>query len=375
MIDRCIKKSPEAFFREAKDTLDRNEAELEKNAKNSREIKANLETIKATVLVLQQFAPEIHEFRKYLCDIDRKVDEVNKKLDDIKGDIKNIRAILGKSGEYSQLTKELAELEEAYNAIPDSNSQVRIRISKQIESQKQAIEAFRQDVLRMAETFSKITIDSERLRQAQAAFESGDFKRTGELLNATDLESDQKRLLALKEERRRKKDELDNQLRHNATEYLIKAQATELDLSNPNRFEETKTYYLQSIRSCAFHDNLFGLAYYHQRYNRFDDAEATYLRIFSELGNTLPLENRALTLNNLAILHKAKNEFGRAEDEFSEALTLYRNLANSNPSVYLLYVAKTLNNLAILHETINKTDLAEREFAEAQAIRKEIEKN
>jgi hypothetical protein len=58
---------------------------------------------------------------------------------------------------------------------------------------------------------------------------------------------------------------------------------------------------------------------------------------------------RAMTLNNLANLHRAKNELAKAEAEYVEALEIYRELAAVNPAAYLPDVAMTLINVAIYH--------------------------
>ena len=57
-----------------------------------------------------------------------------------------------------------------------------------------------------------------------------------------------------------------------------------------------------------------------------------------------------MTLNNLAILHSDKNEFPLALEKYEEALNIYRELATKNTSTYLHNVAMTLNNLANLHK-------------------------
>jgi hypothetical protein len=51
----------------------------------------------------------------------------------------------------------------------------------------------------------------------------------------------------------------------------------------------------------------------------------------------------------LALLHKAKNEYGSALAEYEEALQIRRNLAAENPSTYLPYVAMALLNLSIFY--------------------------
>ncbi len=52
----------------------------------------------------------------------------------------------------------------------------------------------------------------------------------------------------------------------------------------------------------------------------------------------------------------------KAEEEFTEALEIRRSLAKSNPSAFLPGVAMTLNNLAVLHRTKNELKKAEKTF-------------
>ncbi len=56
-----------------------------------------------------------------------------------------------------------------------------------------------------------------------------------------------------------------------------------------------------------------------------------------------------MTLNNLAVLQSAKNEFDKAEQSYSESLDIYRKFAAENPETYLPDVGMTLINLAIFY--------------------------
>jgi tetratricopeptide (TPR) repeat protein len=50
----------------------------------------------------------------------------------------------------------------------------------------------------------------------------------------------------------------------------------------------------------------------------------------------------AMTLNNLAVLYKDRNEFSQAQPLYEEALKIYRQLAQQNPQTYLPDMAMTL---------------------------------
>ena len=295
-------------------------------------------------------------------------------LQDIRDSTININQYLGKSGEYKALVERFEELKKWFESLPETKTKERREVGKKIELQKQLIEAFKQDVIRLAGTFQSVAIDTERLRQAKQHFEAGEFKQTDKILNAEKLCDDQQRLLAIKKERTKELEDLNRQLRHNATEYLVKAQVTALNYSNSHRFEDTRKYYELSISSFPFIENLFSFAYFLQTHNQVNEAESLYRRILVDFREHLSPHDRARTLNNLATLHHDKNEIGMAEGEFKEALTIRRTLATTNPEAYLGDVARTLNNLANLHKKKNEIDVAEGECKEALEIQRNLVK-
>ncbi len=112
----------------------------------------------------------------------------------------------------------------------------------------------------------------------------------------------------------------------------------------------------------------------------FSEAEPFYkmaLEKYRALEKKHPgkfIDDVAMTLNNLAILHRSTNRYDEAEKEYGEALEIYRELAEKNPDAYMPDVAMTLNNLAVLHRNTNRYDEAEKEYGEALKIRRELAK-
>jgi len=383
IIRDSIKTSPEVFCHEALASLQRIEAELQRTATEIDAITKNQEILRASTEYYQTFAPDREEFQTRLEqiattlgeirgsqeDLARGLERVQDGIDDLQ---RSVQATLGKSRDYAVLTGELAELEEFFSAIPEANTSTREKIRTKIKEKKAEIEVFTQDVLRLAETLRNRPIDSERLREAQVYFEAGDFEKTRAVLDGAKLKADQDHLLSRKEESERELAALDASLRHNAMEFLVKAQATVLDLANPNRLSEAEEYFRDSIISMPMFSNLFDYAHFLQSRLRFDDAVAVYTRILDELREDLHPSNRADTLNNLANLHKNRNEYDAAEQEYTEALGIRRELAAADPAVYRPDVAMTLNNLAVLHAGRNQFDAAEEEYTEALGIRREL---
>ncbi|MDO5969355.1 tetratricopeptide repeat protein [Flavivirga aquimarina] len=112
--------------------------------------------------------------------------------------------------------------------------------------------------------------------------------------------------------------------------------------------------------------------------NEFGKAESSYLEaleIRRKLAEDNPqtyLPDVGMTLNNLAVLQRDKNEFEKAESSYEEALEIYRKLAEANPQTYLPYVAGTLNNLAVLQRAKNEFEKAESSYEEALEIRRKL---
>jgi len=84
------------------------------------------------------------------------------------------------------------------------------------------------------------------------------------------------------------------------------------------------------------------------------------------------LRDVAQTLNNLANLHSARNEYVVAQSEYEETLTIRRELVKKNLRTYLPDVAQTLNNLAILHSDRNEFPEALSAYEESLEIRRKL---
>lgn len=142
---------------------------------------------------------------------------------------------------------------------------------------------------------------------------------------------------------------------------------------------------LSNDRDRAIHDpeyfefvastlNILGCLHYQTRC--FDKAE-------QEFGEALEIYRRSAegildasdsdvadTLNNLGCLHYQTQYFDKAEQEFGEALEIRRRLAESDPDIFDRDVAETLNRLAALHSNTRRFEKVEQEYKEALEIRR-----
>jgi len=295
-------------------------------------------------------------------------------ISSVSGSTININQYIGKSAGYHQMLEELNDREELLSCVPDNDIAKRLKLSQKVEDLRKKIESFKKDVQDLADSFNKIEINTERLRNAKELFDNGHFKASYDLLRKAEpsIASEQKELLAAKEHKQRELQVIEEDLKKNAAEYLIFAKTTALDYENHRRFEDACDRYRQSILSWPSEENIFIYAAFLGEHNQFLQAIQLYDRLLKEFGTTLSDASRSAVLNNLALLHLITNQLEQAAVECGEALSIRRKLAEENPRADLPDVAMTLNNLAALHADTNQLEQAEEEYGEALSIRRKL---
>jgi tetratricopeptide (TPR) repeat protein len=286
----------------------------------------------------------------------------------------SVTKILAKSYEYNDLLDKLKIKQELFDLQPEKSTERRLQLSAEINEQKDKIEQFKKDVLALAETFNKIEINTDRLIRAKKFFDKGEFGEARAVLE-TELEQMQDEQAHLLREKEHFEKDVLPALTNNSEEFFLLAMSIRTDYNNPNRFEDTCKYFEASIKSKETEDNLFGYAYFLNEHNQFSKAVDYYNQYLNKFANKISLQKKAMTLNNLANLHRNQNEYEKASDEYEKVLKIYRNLAKDNPQTYLFHVAVTLNNLAILHTNQNEYEKASNECEEALEIRRNLAKS
>ena len=276
------------------------------------------------------------------------------------------------SADYQRLVEQIQETQESLEEA--SKPERRLKLSGRLQELKEQLEEFKSNVFKLYETFTKIEINTERLRQAKAHFDKGEFREADAVLKAEEMTEDLDKLIERERQLDRQRDNVRDSREQIANEFLIKARLWETFYDQPNRLEQTCEYFDEALRAARTGENLFEYAVFLQEHYRFKQSEKLYqeaLEIRRELAKQNPatfLPKVAMTLNNLAILHRNTNEMAIALSEYEEALQIRRELATQNPATFLPDVAKTLNNLANLHRDTNETDLAISSYQEALQI-------
>jgi tetratricopeptide (TPR) repeat protein len=137
-----------------------------------------------------------------------------------------------------------------------------------------------------------------------------------------------------------------------------------------NNFPEAEAHYKQAADIFPSPDNNFIVAKFFQDLNRFKEAEDYYTRCLDQV--TSP-EDRATVLNNLGnVQSNLVDKYVQAEASITEALQIYKELAETNPQTYLPDVAMIYNNLGVLYERNNYYEDAEESYKEALLIYKKL---
>ena len=283
------------------------------------------------------------------------------------------------SASYQAMESQRQKLLERIQKYPD-DADFRQELAKLLRE----MEDFKRDVLKLAEDFQRIPLNTERLKLAKQHFEAGEYVQARAVLDAESITQEQDALLAEQQRLQEKQATITAQLDDNANEWLLKASLTAIDYSlGDQRIAQTSGYFEKALKSGRSPERLFTYAKFLQENNQYRAAENFYteaLTLRRELAKDNPavyLPKVAATLNNLGALVKADSQrLKEAEVLYTEALTLRRELAKDNPAGYLPYVATTLNNLGnLVAADSQRRKEAETLYTDALTLRRELAKD
>ncbi|WP_018619454.1 hypothetical protein [Spirosoma luteum] len=161
----------------------------------------------------------------------------------------NITVIINKSADYKRLLDELSSLEEHLTDLNPEKADKINQLKNRIINKNAEIERFEQDVISLAEAFSKININTSRLIKAKEYFNEGKFKEANTILKLTEIDKDQNLLLTAKSKKEIELEGLSKQLIDNSNEYYIKAKALIINSYLSNSFGEIFNLFKRSIKS------------------------------------------------------------------------------------------------------------------------------
>lgn len=289
----------------------------------------------------------------------------------IKNSTINITQQLGKSIQYQELLNQLKTLNEFLSYIPKDKSEKRLEVSQQINALENFITHFKQDVLRLAETFNRLEVNTERLKYAKKLFDEGKFTESFTFLESKIGEITDEQNILLEQHNNYEKEVLPK-LKHNSEEFLVLAISTMLNDKSTKVFEVASDYFERSIKSYQTKENTFIYAKFLEDYRQFPKSQQYYLQYLEKFANELLPDEKSDGLNNLAIVYDFQNDFENAIEIHKKALEIRKNLAETDSQKYLVDLSTTYNNLAVIYDNQHKFDDALEMFAKALKIRRDL---
>ncbi|RMG85560.1 MAG: hypothetical protein D6714_05735, partial [Bacteroidetes bacterium] len=207
--------------------------------------------------------------------------------DNVAGD--KIQYFLSVSPDYQTIVEEIEELEEDLkHSLPPERAQKK---RDKLDKKRAQLEQLKADVFRLYETFTRIPLNTERLKQAKALFDKGAFREADAILKAEEISREVEDLQKAKQRKEKELGEINAHLEDKAHEFLIKAQLWKTFYNEPNWFEKTEEYFDKALKAARTHRALFEYALFLHNHKAFEKAQPFYeesLRIYRSLSEENP---------------------------------------------------------------------------------------
>lgn len=270
--------------------------------------------------------------------------------------------------EFEEIKKRKENIEHELNITPDNegNKAIRLYISKKLLEVEEEENLFKDKILTLAETFSRIEINTERLKLAQTYFFNGDEHTASALLKLNELERDQKKLLESKKRTEARMKEINQQLRNNASEFLIKAQITAHEYDQPEWFDEAVRYFKKSIESFSFYENNLEFATFLHHNNKLIDSKVHYQQALKD--PEVKEDERAEVYLYLGHLFSDQNDYDNALQFYEKALEIRREANKEESLNSQLKLVQILDALGVFYQKFEKLKKALSCFEEASSL-------
>jgi len=283
------------------------------------------------------------------------------------GNTINTTQIFGKSPEYAELKKTLAtcqadilkKADQCEQMVKDSlPAKYRdgcraelIALNTRRDSVQKVETRFREDVIRLAESFAKTALNSERLRMARALFEEGKIREADAVLNAREMQAEGDALLA-------KKEGLDSLLRIKADEFALKARLKATDYGDSLRYDSAEVYFNLSLKYGEITEAIWSFAEMLFLENQIIRSIKYYEKGL-ECAHSKP--DKARFYNALGIAQVGINNFTKSKVYYGLALKIRQKLAKED-AIYLSDLAETHMNMGSYYRQVGEYTKAEKMY-------------
>lgn len=278
-----------------------------------------------------------------------------------------VTQIFGKSPEYAELKNALATLEAdiqkkaatcekmAKDNLPaeyrDGCRSELIALNARRDSVQEVEAQFRENIIRTAETFSRIELNSERLRLAKHLFDEGKIREADYVLNAPEMKLEGDALLAKKVREQNSLYETDSLLRVKADEFALKARLKATDYGDSLRYDSAQIYFEESRRYAETVDNLWAFAMLLWKDNQSHQAIPYLEKVLelTQIGHNLVGPDEAAVAMMLGNCYSDVQNLSGATKMYLISLKIFGLLVSRNLTEYEPDLAAAYMNVGILH--------------------------
>lgn len=268
------------------------------------------------------------------------------------------------STDWQKLQQRLTDALENYQSFPEHP-----KFAQQLQTVQDEIESFKRDVVKLARDFQTIPLNTERLKQAKAYFDQGDYEKARGVLDTEALGQEQEELLA-------EKNVLETKLAANADEFMLLAHLTAMNFDlGEERISKACEAFESALKSKRNSKGLFDYAHFLSDEHQFQKAESSYREALVQ--PEISESNNATILDRLAgVISHFPNRRDEAEALYKQALELRKKHTAKRQAIMQESLAETLNNLAVfLAADIERRKEAEQYLQEALLIEKRVLEN
>jgi hypothetical protein len=228
------------------------------------------------------------------------------------------------------------------------------------------MEDFKHGILQLAETFSKIEIDSERLQEVYKLFLEGEYSEARTILMMEQALNEHEDLLKKREKLSQDIEENEKKLKQKAKESFLLANLQAVNYSiGASRVDEASKYFQLALREHKCFEYLISYATFLRHNNRRLDAEKICQKTISFIKENYKetdeeKQNLAEILTEyVQVLIVFPDRLSLAEEKAREALEIYSSF-KIIPKKLISTLVKVLNELGNVLDELGKYQDAER---------------
>lgn len=277
-----------------------------------------------------------------------------------------VNQILARSYEYNDLLERITDKKDILDGTAADNVEKIQRVTAQLKQLEAQLEQFKKDVIKLAEQFDLIEINTERLKNAKEYFDKGEIKEAKAVLES-ELEQMRDEQAKLLEKKLEFEEEILPKLKNNAEEFFMLALLALTDYENEDRFEKTIEYFQRSIESLETKQNLIEYGSFLIFIGKANEAGKQFEAFIKKFAGDMTDEEKAGTFVNFGFYYFNINQYETAKEYLEQALEILETEPAKAFKDYCYIYAAAQGNLAVISQQELKFDEADQRYNQSIA--------